>query len=124
MAASIYPEYPPQLTDEHYGYLLSNIKDWSISNGLAVRPSPAFIPKEVDPSGSIAVTAPVTLFPSLFPRSCFVEARALQKAYSELYAAIARDQAWLKEIVEEYASRSLSSPLPSSILRVLSCFSI
>lgn len=108
MAASIYSAYPPHLTEEQYAFVLSSIKDWSMSNGLAVRPSPAFIPKEVDPSGSIAVTAPVTLFPSLFPRSCFDEARAIQKAYNELYAAIARDQAWLKDIVEEYASTFLS----------------
>lgn len=102
MAASIDPDYPPPLTDEQRDYLLSNIKDWSILNGLAVRPSPAFVPAEVDPSGSIAVTAPVTLFPSLFPRSCFDEARAIQSAYNELYAAIARDRKWLKAIVEEY----------------------
>ncbi|KAL8926735.1 MAG: hypothetical protein Q9208_002809 [Pyrenodesmia sp. 3 TL-2023] len=102
MATSIYSAYPPHLTEEQYAFVLSSIKDWSMSNGLAVRPSPAFIPNEVDPSGSIAVTAPVTLFPSLFPRSCFDEARAIQTAYNELYAAIARDQAWLKDIVEEY----------------------
>ncbi len=107
MAASIYPDYPLALTPEQSDYLLSNIKDWSILNGLAVRPSPAFIPRDLDSSGSLAVTAPVTLFPSLFPRSCFEEARAIQIVYNELYASIARDEEWLKEIVEEY-EQSLS----------------
>lgn len=102
MAASVYPEYPPETINEQNVFLLSSIKNWSILNGLAIRPSPSFISPDVDPSGSIAVTAPVTLFPSLFPRSCFEEARAIQKAYNELYAAIARDESWLKEIVEEY----------------------
>ena len=101
MAASIYPDYPPLLTEDQSEYLLSNVKDWSILNGLAVRPSASFVPKEFDPSGSLAVTAPVTLFPSLFPRACFNEARALQTAYNELYMAIASDEAWLGEIVEE-----------------------
>ncbi|KAI4177724.1 MAG: hypothetical protein LQ343_000187 [Gyalolechia ehrenbergii] len=101
MAATIYPDYPPRGTDEQCDFLLSNTKDWSILNGLAVRPSPAFVPTEVDPSGSIAVTAPVTLFPSLFSRSRFNEARAIQSGYNELYAAIARDRIWLKAIVEE-----------------------
>ncbi|KAI4137130.1 MAG: hypothetical protein L6R39_007461 [Caloplaca ligustica] len=101
MAASVYPEYPPETINEQNVFLLSSIKNWSILNGLAIRPSPSFISPDVDPSGSIAVTAPVTLFPSLFPRSCFEEARAIQKAYNELYAAIARDESWLKEIVEE-----------------------
>ena len=101
MAATIYPKYPPFLTSDQSEYLLANIKDWSILNGLAVRPSPVFIPKDVDASGSLAVTAPVTLFPSLFPRSCFEEARAIQIEYNELYALIAGDEGWLREIVEE-----------------------
>jgi len=101
MAVSIYPEYPPNLTPEQSEYLLSNVKDWSILNGLAVRPSTAFVSKEVDPSGSLAVTAPVTLFPSLFPRACFDEARAIQEAYDELYTLVSRDEQWLEKIVEE-----------------------
>ena len=101
MAASIYPDYPPDLNSVQSGYLLSNLNDWSIANGLAVRPSQAFVSKEADPSGVLAVTAPVTLFPSLFPRACFQESRDIQKAYNELYAAIARDEVWLGEIVQE-----------------------
>jgi len=103
MAASIYPDYPPSLTSEQEEYLLANIKDWSILNGLAVRPSNAFVPAETDPSRSLAVTAPSTLFPSLFPRACFDEARAIQTAYNELYAAIAANEGWLRGVVEEYA---------------------
>lgn len=104
MAASIYPDYPPETTSEQRDFILSNIKDWSILNGLAVRPSSAFVLENVDPSGSLAVTAPVTLFPSLFPRRCFDEARSIQTAYNELYATIARDRDWLSKIVEEYVS--------------------
>ena len=95
--------YPPSLSKDQLDFLLSEIKNWSILNGLAVRPSETFIPKEIDPAGALAVTAPVTLFPSLFPRKCFEEARAIQTAYNELYAAIARDEKWLSKIVEEYA---------------------
>ncbi len=102
MAASIYPSYPPSLTSDQSEYLISIIKDWSILNGLAVRPSTAFVPKDLDPSGSLAATVPIALFPSLFPRSCFEEARAIQLAYNELYASIARDEEWLRGIVEEY----------------------
>ncbi|KAL9612419.1 MAG: hypothetical protein Q9167_002967 [Letrouitia subvulpina] len=99
---SVSSSYPPTLTEEQYGFLLSTVKDWSILNGLAVRPPHSFVPQQVDPSRCLAVTAPVTLFPSLFPRSCFTEARAIQEAYNELYAAIARDEEWLREIVHEY----------------------
>lgn len=103
MAATIYPDYPPILDSEQLDYLLSNIKDWSILNGLAVRPSSSFVSEELDPSRSLAVTAPVTLFPSLFPRACFEEARAIQTAYNELYACIANNEEWLGEVVKEYA---------------------
>ena len=102
MAASIYPNYPPSLTPHQHDYLVSNIKDWSILHGLAVRPSASYVAEEVDPSRSLATTAPVTLFPSLFPRTCFEEARSIQTIYNELYAAIAADVDWLREVVEEY----------------------
>ncbi|MCJ1248167.1 hypothetical protein MMC30_005384 [Trapelia coarctata] len=101
MAASIYPEYPPELTPEQEEYLLSNLNDWSIANGLAVRPSASFVSQEADPSGVLAVTAPVTLFPSPFPKACFEEARSIQTAYNELYAAIASDEEWLGDIIQE-----------------------
>jgi glutathione synthase len=74
---------------------------WSIAHGLAVRPAPSFVPQQTDPTGVLATTAPVTLFPSLFPQSCFRTACSIQEAYNELYSAIARDEEWLKSIVEE-----------------------
>ncbi|KAL8656469.1 MAG: hypothetical protein Q9226_002658 [Calogaya cf. arnoldii] len=93
-------DFPPKTTPEQQEYLLSNIKDWSILNGLAIRPSANLLSTSTDLSGVLATTAPVTLYPSLFPRTCFDEARAIQQAYNELYAAIARDQDWLKQIIE------------------------
>ena len=101
MSAEIYPPYPPTLTRPEQEYLLSNLKDWSIAHGLAVRPVDTFVSKEVDPAGATATTAPVTLFPSLFPRRCFDQAKAVSKAYNELYSAIAVDEAWLGEICKE-----------------------
>lgn len=101
MATPAYESYPPELSLEEEKYLLSNVKDWSIAHGLAVRPAPSFVEPSSDPTGVLATTAPVTLFPSLFPRSCFEEGLAIQKAYNELYSAIARDEEWLKSIVEE-----------------------
>ncbi|KAL6713182.1 Glutathione synthetase [Lecanora helva] len=101
MAAPIYPTYPPNLSPAQLDYLLANVKDWSILHGLAVRPAQAFVAEEIDPSRSLAVTAPVTLFPSLFPKACFEEAREIQTAYNELYALIAGDEKWLQEIVED-----------------------
>lgn len=101
MASASQVQYPPELSREEEQYLLTELKDWSIAHGLAVRPAPSFVSASQDPSGVLAATAPVTLFPSLFPRSCFEEGLAIQKAYNELYSAIARDEQWLQGIVEE-----------------------
>jgi len=101
MTSKAQTEYPPELSKEEESYLISNLKDWSIAHGLAVRPAPSFVQSSQDPSGVLATTAPVTLFPSLFPKSCFEEGLAIQKAYNELYSAIARDEQWLQGIVEE-----------------------
>jgi hypothetical protein len=94
-------EYPPKLTAAESGQILSTIKDWSIANGLAVRPQVSLVKAEADPHGILATTAPVTLFPSPFPRVCFEQAKSIQKAYNKLYATIAQDQDFLGNIVQE-----------------------
>ncbi|KAF2446415.1 glutathione synthase [Karstenula rhodostoma CBS 690.94] len=101
MGSSPHDSYPPELSPEEQEYLLTTLNDWSIAHGLAVRPAPSFVRPDQDPAGVLAATAPVTLFPSLFPRNCFEEGLAIQTAYNELYSAIARDEDWLKGIVEE-----------------------
>ncbi|KAF2680678.1 glutathione synthase [Lentithecium fluviatile CBS 122367] len=101
MGSPTHEHYPPELSPEEEHYLLLTLKDWSIAHGLAVRPAPSFVEPSQDPTGVLATTAPVTLFPSLFPRRCFEEGLAIQTAYNELYSAIARDEEWLKSIVEE-----------------------
>ena len=101
MGDSIYSDYPPPLSSGWEKFLVKTIKDWTIQNGLAVRPAPTLVPQGIDLEGVLATNAPVTLFPSLFPRVCFEEAEALQVVYNELYAAIACDESWLSNIMEE-----------------------
>ncbi|KAK6601291.1 Glutathione synthetase large chain [Botrytis cinerea] len=93
--------YPPEISAKESEQLLVTIKDWSIAHGLAVRPPPAFLSAEADPHGVLATTAPVTLFPSPFPRICFEQAKSVQKAYNLLYASISQDEAFLEDIVQE-----------------------
>ncbi|KOS37122.1 hypothetical protein ACN38_g12093 [Penicillium nordicum] len=100
MAESIYSNYPPDLSPAQQRFLVTSVKDWAIQNGLAVRPSPAMIPAEANSNGVLATNAPVTLFPSPFPRACFEEATALQEIYNELYAMITCNEEWLGKIVE------------------------
>ncbi|KAK5664174.1 hypothetical protein OQA88_390 [Cercophora sp. LCS_1] len=101
MAALVAGAFPPNLDAVERESLVQEIKDWSIANGLAVRPPPAIVPE--DPEGILATNAPVTLFPSPFPKSCFTEAKAIQQAYNELYANISRDEEFLSSLVQEVA---------------------
>lgn len=100
MAESIYSNYPPDLSPAQQKFLVTSVKDWAIQHGLAVRPSPAIVPTETDSNGVLATNAPVTLFPSPFPKACFEEATALQEIYNELYAMITCNEEWLGKIVE------------------------
>ena len=101
MGDSIYANYPPLLDSAQREFLVTTIKDWTTQNGLMVRPAPTFVSKEVNPHGVLATNAPVTLFPSPFPRACFDEARALQTVYNHLYAMITCNEEWLGKIMEE-----------------------
>lgn len=101
MSDSIYSSYPPELSPIQEQCIVTSMKNWAIHHGLAVRPSPASLPEKADPQGVLATNAPVTLFPSPFPKTCFEDAKAVQTAYNELYAGISKDEAWLGKIMEE-----------------------
>jgi glutathione synthase len=94
--------YPPSLDDLERKRLVEVAKDWSIANGLAVRPPPTVVLAETDPHVILATGVPVTLFPSPFPQVCFEQARDVQKTYNELYARISQDEEFITGIVEEY----------------------
>lgn len=102
--SGLYPtsiSWPPKLSKEQLAHLLSEIKDWSIARGLAVRPQTSFVAEDVDPTLALATTAPVTLFPSLLPRRQYEQARGIQKVYNELYAHIASEPEWIREAIEQ-----------------------
>ncbi|OAA55614.1 glutathione synthetase [Niveomyces insectorum RCEF 264] len=98
------PVYPPAIDDGERQRLVQVVKDWSLANGLTIRPPFAAVAAtDVDLAGTLSMAAPVTLFPSPFPRSCFEEAQAAQHAYNELYAKISQDEEFLTRIVDEVA---------------------
>ncbi|EGO57595.1 hypothetical protein NEUTE1DRAFT_81283 [Neurospora tetrasperma FGSC 2508] len=93
--------YPPVLQDAEKERLVQVVKDWTVAHGLTVRPPPAIAGNDTE--GILATSAPVTLFPSPFPKSCFEEAKAIQTTYNELYALISQDEEFLTEMVKEVA---------------------
>lgn len=101
MSSNIWSDYPPAATEDQLAYLVQKVKDWTIFNGLTVRPNPALVGEETNPNHVLATNAPVTLYPSPFPKRQFELAQQLQTTYNELYAAIASDETWLSEIMKE-----------------------
>ncbi|EDO15805.1 hypothetical protein Kpol_1040p18 [Vanderwaltozyma polyspora DSM 70294] len=88
-----YPSLPDEYLKE---YLLPEIYQWSLSNGLIMYP-PDFKPE----STSIA---PTTVFPTTLPKESFNKAIDVQKDYNELYAKISQDQlGWLTSEAAELA---------------------
>ncbi|KAI0104171.1 glutathione synthetase-like protein [Nemania sp. FL0031] len=94
-------EYPPDITASEGARLTEVTKDWALAHGLTVRPPPAVIAAEADPQNILATAVPVTLFPSPFPKVCFDQGVAVQKAYNELYASISQDEEFLARMVQE-----------------------
>ncbi|OAA33961.1 glutathione synthetase large chain [Cordyceps fumosorosea ARSEF 2679] len=93
--------YPPSLSEAETEHLINTIKDWSASNGLMIRPPPTVIAANVDPKCIAAINAPVTLFPSPFPRQCFAQALGVQTTYNELYAAVSRNEEFIEDTVKQ-----------------------
>ncbi|PWW78075.1 glutathione synthase [Tuber magnatum] len=101
MVVEMFPPYPPELSPTQLSYLLQALTDYSLSHGLTVRPAESFIPDKLSSNGAFATHAPITLFPSPFPRSCWEEGRAVQKDFNELYARVAGNEEWLEKTMVE-----------------------
>lgn len=91
--------YPPQLSREHSSDLVSSVRDWQFQHGSLLKAPPRTGNVLARPIG-------VTLFPTLFPKDLFEEARELQRIYNKLYTAIAADETWLGEVLKEYSNQA------------------
>jgi hypothetical protein len=96
--ADILPSYPPSLPPDALNLLTTSLNDYCLSHGITVRPVQS---SERD---HLASHAPVTLFPSLFPRNAWEQALKVQTAYNLVYARIANDVDWLGQIMNEYVA--------------------
>ena len=62
------------------------------------------------------VHAPIALFPSPYPKSCFELAKALQPLFNHLVDAVARDDEFLMEIMSKYAYIYFNEIKPNQII--------
>ncbi|KAF2814728.1 glutathione synthase [Mytilinidion resinicola] len=98
MSSASKPDYPPLalLSDDRLVALHSAIRDWQLTHGSLIK-----IGNWDDEDNIRARPIGTSIFPTLFPRSRFEEARQLQKDYNELYAAVAEDDTWLAEVLRD-----------------------
>lgn len=101
--------YPPELSPNSLSFLLTSLIDYSLSHGIIVRP------REPSENNYLASHAPVTLFPSLFPRNAWEQALKVQTIYNVLYARIANDVEWLAEIMAQYFAGNIYVDVGSSM---------
>lgn len=100
-------EYPPSLTDSQFNELHTSALSWSHTHGLSVIPPPASLPAtalEQKHEHTFSQHAPVTLFPSPFPRSAFEEGLEVQRAYNDLYVNVVKEGKWLRNVSERLAA--------------------
>ncbi len=88
-------DYPPKLSRQQLANRILNVKDYQLTHGMLLKYGS-------DANSVHGVPVGVSLFPGLFPRELFEEARALQTVYNRLYAAVSQDEEWLGGVLEGY----------------------
>ena len=94
----LFAEWPPTLTQAQLEALTVYATSYALSHGLLYLP--ALTPQP--PAPTSAIHAPLSIFPSPFPRRLFNLAQRLQKAYNVLYARIAMDEVFLDRVMGEF----------------------
>jgi hypothetical protein len=94
MASLAYSKWPLEIDQAGEEQLIDSLRDVGLSLGFAVKY------KSPD-RGETATLAPITIAPSLFPRSCFETAKRVQRSYNQLYISVASDIDWLDECIKQ-----------------------
>jgi glutathione synthase len=84
----------PDLNQEQLKQLIFEMSQFGLSNGLIMYPPAPYLNYQ-------PVLAPVTLFPTPFPRKQFLKAILIQQIYNKLYANVVSEHNWLTDIIKE-----------------------
>jgi hypothetical protein len=88
--------WPPELSEQQLQDLTRRASAYALSHALLYLP-PGTPQQELIPTS--AIHAPISLFPSLFPRTLFQRALRLQSIYNVLYARISLDEEFLDNVM-------------------------
>ncbi|KIM43057.1 hypothetical protein M413DRAFT_69714 [Hebeloma cylindrosporum] len=90
-----FASWPPSLTVDQLENLTLYATSYALSHGALYLP-----PAEPQPTvPSAAIHAPISLFPSPFPRQLYEQGRRIQRTYNVLYSRIAMDTEFLDKIM-------------------------
>ncbi|KAF8463798.1 glutathione synthase [Gautieria morchelliformis] len=92
-------QWPPEVSEQQLESLTLLATTYALSHGLLYLPVPGAA--SPPPAPTSAIHAPVTLFPTPFPRRLFAQAQRLQPMCNVLYARVARDEAFLDNVMGE-----------------------
>ncbi|CAI2185230.1 6905_t:CDS:10 [Funneliformis geosporum] len=97
MSKAFFSEYPPNLSNVNLQSLKELAIDWSLSHGLVIRP-----PNNLALSNNSSVMhAPISLFPSPFPKKTFYQAIELQPVFNLLFHKLSRNHEFITKVIEE-----------------------
>ncbi|KAF5393771.1 hypothetical protein D9757_000260 [Collybiopsis confluens] len=94
MTAFNFAQWPPHLSDKDRETLQFRATSYALSHGLLYLPTGA-----QPPIPTSAIHAPISLFPTPFPRKLFEQAQNLQSIYNVLYSRIAMDIQFLDRVM-------------------------
>ncbi|EOQ99321.1 Glutathione synthetase [Wallemia ichthyophaga EXF-994] len=92
-------EFPPKIEQEYQKELIDNVRGFCLGNGLVLLPP--VMEGEDKVRSNTCIQAPVSLFPTPFPKKLFNQANSVGLTFNELYANIARDVEFIDEILSE-----------------------
>ncbi|KAJ4482475.1 glutathione synthase [Lentinula aciculospora] len=92
MSAFDFTQWPPLISDKDREILQFRATSYALAHGLL------YLPPGAQPSApTSAIHAPISLFPTPFPRDLFKQAQKLQSIYNILYSRIAMDTEFLDQ---------------------------
>jgi hypothetical protein len=94
MTSFKYENYPPKATAEETSILVVGVARHAKEVEFLIK-----APLEPPDFSPASIPAPITLYPSLYPRTGFENALRLQPAFNLLYANIANDLSFLEESI-------------------------
>lgn len=92
MAAKDFPALSPENEKE----LVERLSQWALANGLVMYP----------PNWQLhsANNAPITMFPTPFPKDLFEDAMKVQTTFNKLYAnVVSKEKVWLVDLIKSLA---------------------